>query len=343
MPKRALITGILGQDGAYLAKLLLEKGYDVLGGTRGSSSLDNTWRLEELGVLDSIRFVPFELFEVTNIIRMIEKFRPDELYNLAAQSFVAQSFEQPILTAEVNGLGPVKILEALRTVHPECRFYQASTSEMFGNALEVPQTEGTPFNPRSPYAAAKLYAHCMTVNYRESYKLHASSGILFNHESPLRGKEFITRKITAGLARVHYGLQETVELGNLDAERDWGFAGDYVRGMWLMLQQSEAHDYVLATGENHSVREFIEKAIEVAGSAIDWEGEADQTRGIDKKSGRTVIRVNPVFYRPAEVDTLLGDAAMAREKMGWAPTMTFDQLVETMMQADLDRIAAQKA
>ena len=342
MSKRALITGILGQDGAYLAKLLLEQGYEVIGGTRRNSTW-NTGRLEELGIAEKVRMVPFDLMEITNILRVIEEVRPDEVYNLAAQSFVSASFELPIHTSEVDGLGVVRVLETLRTVHRECRFYQASSSEMYGKIDEVPQNERIPFHPRSPYAASKLYGHWMTVNYRESYNMFAVSGILFNHESPLRGPEFVTRKITLGLARVRHGKQEAIELGNLEAKRDWGFAGDYVRGMWLMLQQPAADDYVLATGENHSVREFVEGAATAAGFDLAWEGEAEQTQAIDRKTGRTVIRINPDFYRPAEVDTLLGDAAKARAELGWTPTMTFEQLVESMVRADLDRVAAGRA
>ena len=342
MTKRALITGILGQDGAYLAKLLVEQGYEVIGGARRNSTW-NLGRLEELGIAEKVRMVPFDLLEITNILRVIEEVRPDEVYNLAAQSFVSASFELPIHTSEVDGLGVVRVLETLRTVHRECRFYQASSSEMYGKIDEVPQNERTPFHPRSPYAASKLYGHWMTVNYRESYNMFAVSGILFNHESPLRGPEFVTRKITLGLARVRHGKQEAIELGNLEAKRDWGFAGDYVRGMWLMLQQPAADDYVLATGENHSVREFVEGAATAAGFDLAWEGEAEQTQAIDRKTGRTVIRINPDFYRPAEVDTLLGDAAKARAELGWTPTMTFEQLVESMVRADLDRVAAGRA
>ena len=284
--------------------------------------------------------VPLDLLEITNIMRAIEQVRPDELYNLAAQSFVAHSFEQPILTSDINALGPARILEAMRAVCPECRFYQASTSEMFGKVRETPQNELTPFHPRSPYGVAKLYAHSFTVNYREAYGLHASSGILFNHESPLRGREFVTRKITYQLARMRHGKQETLRLGNLDARRDWGFAGDYVRGMWLMLLQPEADDYVLATGKNHSVRDFLERAAQAAGFNLAWEGENEHTTGIDRNTGRTVVRVVPEFYRPAEVDMLQGDATKASTILGWRPDTTFDRLVEDMVRADMDRVAA---
>lgn len=338
MPKRALVTGITGQDGAYLAKLLLEKGYEVYGAYRRSASV-NGWRLEELGVADQIRMVPMDLLEITNILRVIAETAPDELYNLAAQSFVGVAFEQPIYTAEVDALGVARILEAIRTVKPDTRFYQASTSEMFGKVQEVPQTERTPFYPRSPYGVAKLYAHWLTVNYAESYNMHASSGILFNHESPLRGLEFVTRKITATLARLRHGANEALPLGNLDAKRDWGFAGDYVAGMWLMLQQPAPDHYVLATGETHSVREFVERAAEAAGFAMDWDGEGSDCRGIDRRTGRVLVRVDPALYRPAEVDLLLGEAEKARTRLGWAPSVTWEQLVEQMVKADMDRMA----
>jgi GDPmannose 4,6-dehydratase len=336
MTKRALITGVLGQDGAYLAKLLLDKGYEVHGGERRSASL-NTWRLEELGIQNDVKQVPLDLLEFTNLLRLIDRIKPDELYNLAAQSFVAASFEQPILTAEIDAMGVARILEIVRAVVPGCHFYQASTSEMFGKVRETPQTELTPFHPRSPYAVAKAFSHYATVNYREAFGIHASSGILFNHESPLRGHEFVTRKITMGLAAIKHGRQEVVELGNMDAKRDWGFAGDFVRGMWMMLQQSEADDYVLATGETHSVREFVEHAAAVAGFKIAWEGEGENTRGVDRVSGRTVVRVNREFYRPAEVEVLMGNAAKARAKLGWKPEMPFSRLVTNMMEADLRR------
>lgn len=339
MMKRALVTGILGQDGAYLAKLLLEQGYEVIGGYRQSSTLSKS-RLEALGVHDQVRFVPMDLLELSNILRMVESVRPDELYNLAAQSFVKASFEQPILTGNVDALGTARLLEALRVAAPACRFYQASTSEMFGKVRSTPQSEETPFHPRSPYAVAKLYAHWLTVNYRESYGMHASSGILFNHESPLRGEEFVTRKITLGLANVRHGREEVIEIGNLDAKRDWGFAGDYVKGMWLMLQQPEAGDYVLATGESHSVREFIDRATEATGIRLEWQGEAENTRGMDRSTGRCIIRVNPEFFRPAEVDVLQGDASKARTRLGWKPEVPFDRLVEMMVQADMDLVAA---
>jgi GDPmannose 4,6-dehydratase len=338
MSKRALITGISGQDGAYLSKLLLQKGYEVFGAQRRGAS-SSTWRLEELGVLGQIELVPFEMLEYSNILRTIEKVRPDEIYNLAAQSFVAIAFEQPLYTAEVNAMGAARLLEVVRTVNPKIRVYQASTSEMFGQVQETPQTERTPFYPRSPYGVAKLYAHWMTVNYRESYGMHVASGILFNHESPMRGEEFVTRKITLALAKIRNCQQELLELGNLDAKRDWGFAGDYVAGMWRMLQQDRADDFVLATGQTHTVRSFVERAAEVAGFDIEWQGAAENTQGVDRKTGRTIVRVNPAFYRPAEVEILCGDASKARDQLGWLPRVGLDELAGMMMEADLERVA----
>ena len=337
MGKRALITGIVGQDGSYLAKLLLEKGYEVWGGDRRSG--DGSCRLEDLGIEKDVDVVSMDLLELTNIYKVIEKVEPDEVYNLAAQSFVQASFEIPILTVDVNALGALRLLEVLRYLRPEAKFYQASTSEMFGNAREVPQTEKTPFYPRSPYGAAKLFAHWIAVNYRESYGMFACSGILFNHESPLRGLEFVTRKITHGLARIKYGLQDRLLLGNLDAERDWGYAPEYVEGMWLMLQHGEPGDYVLATGETHSVREFVEKAAEVAGFDIRWEGKGTETRGIDRRSGKVVVEVSPEFYRPADVGVLVGNPEKAMEKLGWRPRTHFEELVRIMMEADLGRVS----
>jgi GDPmannose 4,6-dehydratase len=338
MTKRALITGITGQDGAYLAKLLLGKGYEVYGAYRRSASV-NTWRLCELDVLDKVKMIAMELLEFTNILRVMDKVKPDEVYNLAAQSFVAFSFEQPIYTSDVDGLGVTRILEAIRTVNPKIHFYQASTSEMFGKVREIPQTEQTPFYPRSPYGAAKVYGHWITVNYRESYNIHASTGILFNHESPLRGLDFVTRKITASLARICCGKEEVLELGNVEAKRDWGYAEDYVCGMWMMLQEPAAEDYVLATGEIHSVREFVDKAAQVAGIPLVWSGEGADVHGIDRRSGKLICRVNPELYRPAEVDLLIGNAGKARQKLGWAPKITFAGLVEMMMKKDLERAA----
>jgi GDPmannose 4,6-dehydratase len=338
MSQRALITGITGQDGAYLTKLLLEKDYEVYGTYRRSAST-NLWRLEELGVQNDIKLVSFDLLEYSNIRRVIEKVQPTEFFNLAAQSFVATSFEQPLYTADVDGLGVTRILESIRDVNPQIRFYQASTSEMFGLVQETPQSEKTPFYPRSPYGVAKLYAHWMTVNYRESYGMHASSGILFNHESPLRGQEFVTRKITASLARIKHGLQNSLELGNMDALRDWGFAGDYVEGMWRMLQQPTPDDYVLATGVTTKVRDFVQAAATAAGFQLEWQGEGVNEVGIDVPTGKTVVKVNPEFYRPAEVELLLGDPGKAQAQLGWTPKTTLEGLVQMMVEADLERVS----
>ncbi|OAQ20309.1 GDP-mannose 4,6-dehydratase [Thermosulfurimonas dismutans] len=339
--KRALITGIRGQDGAYLAKLLLEKGYEVYGADRRSGDSSN-WRLKELGIEKYVKVIYMDLLELTNILRVIKEVQPDEVYNLAAQSFVQASFEQPILTAEVDAIGVLRLLEALRFYKSDAKFYQASTSEMFGKVQEVPQKETTPFYPRSPYAVAKLFGHWITVNYRESYNMFACSGILFNHESPLRGLEFVTRKITYTLARIKYGLEDKLILGNLDAKRDWGYAPEYVEVMWLMLQQDTPDDYVIATGETHTVREFVEKAAEIAGFQIEWEGEGINTKGIDKKTGKIIIEVSPKFYRPAEVDILIGDYSKAKTKLGWKPKIKFEELVRIMMEADLKRIEKAK-
>ena len=334
MSKRALITGITGQDGAYLAQLLLNKGYEVFGAYRRSASV-GTWRLKELGIEKDVRLEPFDLVEFSNILRTIERIRPTEIYNLAAQSFVGTSFEQPLYTSDTNALGTTRILECIRTVDKSIRFYQASTSEMFGKVRQIPQWEATPFYPRSPYGVAKLYAHFMTVNYRESYGIHASSGILFNHESPLRGEEFVTRKITTTLARIKLGLADVLELGNLSAQRDWGFAGDYVDGMYRMVTAEHPGDYVLATGLTHSVREFVCRAAEVAGIELRFTGEGLEERGIS--NDKVIVRVNPEFFRPAEVDLLLGDATKARLRLGWEPKMGFEELVASMMERDLVR------
>ena len=340
MAGTALVTGITGQDGAYLTRLLLDKGYRVVGAFRRGASL-NLWRLNELGVTESdLEFLPFELCEYANLRRGIEKAAPDEIYNLGAQSFVEVSFEQPLFTADVNGLGVTRMLEAIREVNPKVKFYQASTSEMYGKVRGVPQSELTPFYPRSPYAVSKLYAHWITVNYRESYGLFACCGVLFNHESPLRGIEFVTRKITAGLARIRESQQKVVQLGNLDAKRDWGFAGDYVEGMWRMMQQPEADDFVLATGTTTSVRRFCELAAEASGFQLIWEGEGPETVGRDRASRRTIICVDPKFYRPAEVDLLIGDATKAHEKLGWTSSVGLPRLVEMMIEADLGRVRA---
>jgi GDPmannose 4,6-dehydratase len=335
--KRALITGVTGQDGSYLAKLLLEKNYQVFGAVR-RTSISNDARLKELGVAD-IQLVDFDLLELSNIVRTIDQTAPDEIYNLAAQSFVSASFELPIYTGDCDALGVARVLEAIRMVNPKIHFYQASSSEMFGKVRETPQTELTPFHPRSPYGVAKVYGHALTVNYRESYGMHATSGILFNHESPLRGQEFVTRKITLSLAEVKHGRREVMDLGNLNARRDWGFAGDYVEGIWRMVQQDTADDYVLATGETHSVREFVALAGGFVGFDIAFEGTGTQERGIDRKSGRTVIAVNPALFRPAEVDVLSGNAGKAKRMLGWKHSVSFPELVRMMAEADDRRVA----
>jgi GDPmannose 4,6-dehydratase len=319
MAKRALITGITGQDGSYLAELLLEKGYEVYGVVRRAST-SNYWRIEHL--LDRITLIPADLLDQLSIIRVIEKSQPDEFYNLAAMSFVPASWDQPMLTGEFNAQGVTRALEAVRQVSPKIRFYQASSSEMFGKVREVPQSEMTPFYPRSPYGVSKVFAHYITVNYRESYDLFAVSGILFNHESPRRGLEFVTRKVTDGVARIKLGLAHTLSLGNLDAQRDWGFAGDYVRAMWLMLQQDNADDYVIATGQTHSVRQLVEVAFGHAG--LEWQ---------------KYVRLDPRFLRPAEVDLLVGDPSKARAALGWTPAVDFNRLVQMMVDADLERLS----
>lgn len=339
MTKTALVTGVTGQDGAYLAKLLLEKGYRVVGGLRRSSNSALS-RLRMLGIADRIEYADLDLAELTNIMRALDRIKPDEIYNLAAQSFVGLSFEQPLYTSDIDGLGPMRILEAARQAVRDVRFYQASTSEMFGKAVSSPQNETTPFHPRSPYGIAKLFAHWTTVNYRESYGMGCSSGILFNHESPLRGREFVTRKITRSLAMLRRGMLDVLELGNLDASRDWGFAGDYVEGMWLMLQQPQADDFVLATGETHTVRSFVETAARQLDYELEWCGRAEDEKGIDRRSGRTIVRVSRALYRPAEVDVLIGNAAKARSILGWRPRVGFDALVAMMVEADYDRCGA---
>lgn len=338
--KTALITGITGQDGAYLAEFLLGKGYEVHGIKR-RASLFNTDRIDHLyqdphvpGA--QLRLHYGDLTDSTNLIRVIQQVQPDEIYNLAAQSHVAVSFETPEYTANADAIGTLRILEAIRILGlgQKTRFYQASTSEMFGKVQEIPQRETTPFYPRSPYGAAKVYAHWITVNYREAYGLFACSGILFNHESPIRGETFVTRKVTRGLARIREGLDECLYLGNLDALRDWGHARDYVRAQWLMLQQEQPDDFVIATGEQHSVREFVARAAGLLGWDIEWRGAGVAEQGVDRASGRVLVKVDPRYFRPAEVETLLGDPAKAKAKLGWAPEVSFDELVREMVATD---------
>jgi GDPmannose 4,6-dehydratase len=327
--KTALITGITGQDGSYLAELLLEKGYQVHGIIR-RASLINTARIDH--IYSSITLHYGDLTDSTNLVRIIQKVKPDEIYNLGAQSHVKVSFEMPEYTADVDAMGTLRILEAVRLLDMEdrVRIYQASTSELYGLVQETPQLETTPFYPRSPYGVAKLYGYWITKNYREAYGMYACTGILFNHESPRRGETFVTRKITRGLSKIHSGEQEILELGNLNAKRDWGHARDFVEAMWLMLQQDQPEDYVIATGVQYSVREFVEKAGPYFGMNIVWEGEELDEVGIDTNTGKTIIRVNPKYFRPAEVETLLGDATKAKEKLGWEPKISFDQLVKDM-------------
>jgi len=337
----AIVTGITGQDGAYLAELLLEKGYTVYGTYRRTSSV-NFWRIEELGI-DShpnLHLVEYDLTDLSSSIRLVQQCKPREIYNLAAQSFVGVSFDQPLTTAEITGLGAVNLLEAIRIVDSSIRFYQASTSEMFGKVQEVPQTEATPFYPRSPYGVAKLYAHWMTINYRESYDIFATSGILFNHESPLRGREFVTRKITDGVARIKLGKQARLELGNLDAKRDWGFAKEYVEGMWRMLQADTPDTYVLATNRTETVRDFVTLAFKAADIELRWEGQGEDECAVDVATGNKVVVINPHFYRPAEVELLIGSPAKATQELGWKPTTSLEELCRMMVEADLKRVAA---
>ncbi|MDP1785634.1 MAG: GDP-mannose 4,6-dehydratase [Sulfuricurvum sp.] len=336
--KKAIITGITGQDGAYLAELLLEKGYDVYGTFRRTSSV-NFWRIEELGIEShpNLHLVEYDLTDQSNTIRMLMEIQPDEIYNLAAQSFVGVSFDQPIATAHITGLGPVHLLEAIRIVNPKIRFYQASTSEMFGKVQEIPQKESTPFYPRSPYGVAKLYAHWMCINYRESYGIFAASGILFNHESPLRGREFVTRKITDSVAKISLGKLDVLELGNIDAKRDWGYAKEYVEGMWRMLQADMPDTYVLATNRTETVRDFVSMAFKAIGVTLEFKGSGENEIGIDTASGKTLVRVNPKFYRPAEVELLIGNPAKAKELLGWEPKTTLEELCSMMVKEDLRR------
>ncbi len=336
--KTALITGITGQDGAYLAEVLLDKGYTVYGTYRRTSSV-NFWRIEEVGIAanPNLHLVEYDLTDLGATTRLLQKFNISEIYNLAAQSFVGVSFDQPATTGQITGLGVVNLLEAIRLVNTKIRFYQASTSEMFGKVQAIPQDENTPFYPRSPYGVAKLYAHWMTINYREAYDIFAASGILFNHESPLRGREFVTRKITDSFAKIRLGKLDILELGNLDAKRDWGYAKEYVEGMWRMLQADQADTFVLATGRTETVREFVTMAGRGAGYEITWFGTGEQEVGVDKKSGKTLVRINPKFYRPAEVELLIGNPEKATRELGWAPAITLEQLCSMMVTADIRR------
>lgn len=336
--KTALVTGVTGQDGAYLAQCLLDKGYTVFGAFRRTSSV-NFWRLQELGIDQHprLRLVEFDLTDQGGALALLQKTQPDEVYNLAAQSFVGVSFEQPTTTAQITGVGVLYLLEAIRLVNPRIRFYQASTSEMFGKVQAIPQSESTAFYPRSPYGVAKLYGHWMTVNYRESYDIFGSSGILFNHESPLRGREFVTRKITDAVARIALGTQDVLELGNMDAQRDWGFAQEYVEGMWRMLQADAPDTFVLATGRTVPVREFVRMAFAAVGVALDFQGTGEAEVGIDTATGKVRVRVNPAFYRPAEVDLLVGDPTKARTVLGWQAQTPLEELCRMMVEADLRR------
>jgi GDPmannose 4,6-dehydratase len=342
MKKKALITGITGQDGSYLAELLLNKDYEVHGMIRRASSF-NRERIEHLykdphGKSLSLFLHYGDLTDSSNMNRMLERIKPDEIYNLAAQSHVRVSFDVPEYTADVDAVGTLRLIDAIKETGIKSRFYQASTSELYGKVREVPQSEKTPFYPRSPYGVAKLYAYWIVVNYREAYALHASNGILFNHESPRRGENFVTRKITLGAAAIKAGKQECLYLGNLDAKRDWGYAPDYVRAMWLMLQQQKPDDYVIATGETHPVREFIEKSFGALGIVVEWRGKEVDELGVDKASGRVIVRIDPKYFRPTEVDLLLGDPSKAKTALSWKPSVTFDELVAIMTKADYDKI-----
>ncbi|MFT5661941.1 MAG: GDPmannose 4,6-dehydratase [Sulfurimonas sp.] len=336
--KKAIITGITGQDGAYLAEFLLEKGYEVYGTYRRTSSV-NFWRIEELGIQnhENLHLVEYDLTDQANSIRMLMEIQPDEIYNLAAQSFVGVSFEQPIATTHITGLGCLHLLEAIRTVNTKIKFYQASTSEMFGKVQEIPQKESTPFYPRSPYGVAKLYSHWMVINYRESYNIFGCSGILFNHESPLRGREFVTRKITDSVAKIKLGLLDSMELGNMDAKRDWGFAKDYIEGMYLMLQADKPDTYILATNRTETVRDFVTMAFKGAGIEVEFKGSGEEEIAIDKTTGKTVVKVNPKFYRPSEVELLIGDPQKAKDELGWEPKCTLEELCAMMVKDDLRR------
>jgi GDPmannose 4,6-dehydratase len=336
--KSAVVTGITGQDGAYLAQVLLERDYKVYGTYRRTSSV-NFWRIEELGIHGhpNLDVVEYDLTDIGTSIALVQRTQPDEIYNLAAQSFVGVSFDQPTTTAHITGLGALNLLESIRLVNPKIRFYQASTSEMFGKVQAVPQDESTPFYPRSPYGVAKLFAHWMTVNYRESYGIFGASGILFNHESPLRGREFVTRKITDGAAKIKLGKLDVLELGNLDSKRDWGYAKEYVEGMYRMLQAPEPETFVLATNRTETVRDFVRMAFRAVEIELDFRGTGVDEQGVDRGSGKTLVRINPKFYRPAEVDLLIGNPAKAKAKLGWEPRTTLEELCRMMVEADLRR------
>ena len=340
MKKRAVVTGITGQDGAYLAELLLSKDYVVYGTYRRTSSV-NFWRIEELGIQDhpDLHLIEYDLTDLGSSLTLIKEAEPDEVYNLAAQSFVGVSFNQPAATAQITAIGALHLLEAIRLTNPKIRFYQASTSEMFGKVQAIPQVEDTPFYPRSPYGVAKLFAHWMTINYRESYGIFGCSGILFNHESPLRGREFVTRKITDSVAKIKLGKLGVLELGNLDAKRDWGFAKEYVEGMWRMLQVDEPDTYVLATNRTETVRDFVSMAFKAAGITVEFKGADEAESAVDTATGKTVMRINPKFYRPAEVELLIGNPAKAKAKLGWEPTTTLEGLCQMMVEADIRRNA----
>lgn len=341
MSKKAIVTGVTGQDGAYLTELLLSKGYTVYGTYRRTSSV-NFWRLADVGVASdpNLHLVEFDLTDLSTSIRLVESSGATEIYNLAAQSFVGVSFEQPLTTLDITGAGAVNLLEAIRIVDPKIRFYQASTSEMFGKVQAVPQIESTPFYPRSPYGIAKLYAHWMTINYRESYNIFGTSGILFNHESPLRGREFVTRKITDSLAKIKLGQLDVLELGNMDAKRDWGYAREYVDGMWRMLQADEPDTFVLATNRTETVRDFVTMSAKALGIDLEWRGTDENETAVDAATGKLIVRVNPRFYRPAEVELLIGDPAKAKAKLGWEPKTSLEQLCQMMVDADLKRNAS---
>ncbi|MBW8242649.1 GDP-mannose 4,6-dehydratase [Muricauda oceani] len=336
--KKAIVTGITGQDAAYLAELLLSKDYEVYGTYRRTSST-NFWRIEDLGIEEhpNLHLLEYDLVDLSSAFRIISDIKPDEVYNLAAQSFVGVSFSQPIATAQITGVGAMNLLEAIRTINPKIKFYQASTSEMFGKVRAIPQSEETPFHPRSPYGVAKVFAHWATLNYQESYDLFASSGILFNHESPLRGKEFVTRKITDSVAKISLGMLDVIELGNLDAKRDWGYAKDYVEGMYRILQAENPDVFVLATGRTETVRDFVEMAFKAIGVDMEWQGKDENEIGLDKDTSKTLVKVNPKFYRPAEVELLIGDPTKAKNILGWEAKTSLEELCEMMVKSDIEK------